>query len=259
MRRLVKGVYWWPMGITVTAATIALCGLAQLITIARGLPRDGRLVHPFARRWGRLLFHLTPGWRIEVVGGDNLPKAGGKPAVLVSNHESLTDIFAMYFLDTQFRWLSKEEAFRIPFVGQAMGWCDYVPVLRGNKDSHALALEASADRLRKGFSMFFFPEGTRSDDGSIRPFKTGAFKLARDEQVPVIPVIIQGARDLMPKGVMAPGKARVTLQVLTPMPPPPVDAGPQALADYAETVRARIVAEHARIVQAKAALPGESR
>ncbi len=258
MIRYVKGAYWWGMSTAVTCATMVLCGTANLVTVARGLPRDGRLVHPWAGRWGRVLFHLTPGWRIEVLGRENLPKEGARPAVMVSNHESMTDIFAMYFLDVQFRWLSKEEIFHIPVVGPMMGWCDYVPVLRGNKDSHALALEASADRLRKGFSMFFFPEGTRSDDGKVGPFKTGAFKVARDVQAPVIPIVIQGARDLMPKGAKVPGRARVTIKVLPPIPPPAPDADAQALATFADRVREQIASEHARIAAAKAAPTGRT-
>lgn len=246
--RYVKGAYWWTMGVATTNAVIAGCAVVHGLEAAVGLPSNGRTIHKLAGIWGRLLFHLTPGWHVEVVGREYLPKEGERPAVLVSNHESMTDIFAMYFLRTQFRWLSKEEVFRIPLVGNVMTWCDYVPIRRGNKDSHTQALEESADRLRKGFSMFFFPEGTRSDDGSIRPFKTGAFKLARDEQAPVIPIVIHGARDLMPKGVKIPGKATVTIKVLPPLPPPAQDVGVKELGDYAERVRKMIVQEHGRIL-----------
>lgn len=242
--RLASTAWFWTMGVFVTLVISSSCGLVNWWIVMTRQPLDGRKVHRLASIWGRVIFALTPHWHIRVEGREHLP-ADGTPAVLVSNHESITDIFAMYYLGVQFRWLAKEEVFRLPVIGQTMAWCDYVPILRGNKDSHAIALAEAHERLKKGVSMFFFPEGTRSADGVVKEFKTGAFKLARDAKVPVVPLLIHGARDLLPKGTAVPGRATVTVKVLPALPPPPPE--PEAFGAYVATVRAQIVRERERV------------
>lgn len=181
---------------------------------------------------------------MDIHGEEHLPK-DREPMVIVANHESITDIWAMYFLGMQFRWLAKEEAFRIPGVGHAMRWANYVPVRRGSKESTSEAMAQSRLVLQQGVPMFFFPEGTRSTDGQLKPFKTGAFRLACDEQVKVLPIAIHGAGDLLKKKSLVPGKAKVKIRVLPPLAPP---SPGEDLERYAAKVRELIANVHAQLV-----------
>lgn len=88
-----------------------------------------------------------------------------------------------------------------------MAWCGYIPINRGDPTSHKEALAKAARWLQMGTPMFFFPEGTRSHDGTLKPFKVGAFKIADENGVSVVPIAIKGAKDLLPKGSAVPGKA----------------------------------------------------
>ena len=165
--------------------------------------------------------------------------------VIVANHESMSDIWAMYYLGVQFRWLSKAEVFRMPVVGHVMKYADYVPVERGNKNSHLNAMKLSADRLDEGLCMFFFPEGTRSKDGKIKDFKNGAFRLARDTNTAVLPIAIHGAGDLMRKGSLVPNPAHVKVKILPPIPGPDESTD---LGAYASNVREKIISAHSGLL-----------
>ncbi len=239
-----KAIYFWSMAVIVTAFFFVWCAAEHLRVVVLKLPRDGRRVHNAASRWGRTIIKMMPGWKLTVEGRENLPSQT-ETVVIVANHESMSDICATYHLGLQFRWLSKEGVFKVPGVGQAMYWAGYVPVRRGVRESHAQAMVESGERLRNGISMFFFPEGTRSMNGQVKAFKNGAFKLARDAQVRVLPVAIHGAGDLLPKGKALPGKAHVQIKIL-PLVPPPSPTGD--LDEYAAEVRERIIKAHATLV-----------
>jgi 1-acyl-sn-glycerol-3-phosphate acyltransferase len=222
----------------------------QALIVALRRPRDGRPIHSIASLWGRALVTLTPGWQVDVEGREHLPPTspGSPPVVIVANHESMADIWAMYYLGIQFRWLSKIEVFRVPMVGPAMRWANYVPIKRGDPTSHGQAMAESAARLREGLPMFFFPEGTRSTDGRVKDFKLGAFKLARDAQARILPVAIHGAGNLLPKGSGLPSlRARVRLRVL-PLQPAPAPS--DDLAAVAAQSREMIVAAHRELTGA---------
>lgn len=242
--RYLKAVYFWIMAFLVTVVMWNACALRHLVVLTLRQRRDGRALHHLASIWGRTILRLMPGWKVVIEGREHLPPED-QAMVVVANHESMSDIWAMYYLGIQFRWLAKEEVFRIPCIGLAMHWAGYVPILRGNRESSAIAMRQGAARLRLGIPMFFFPEGTRSTNGVIRPFKLGAFKLAQDAQVPVLPVVIHGAGDLLPKHSWIPGRATVRIRVL-PIVPPPAPAAP--LEAYADEIREQIVAEHAKLV-----------
>ncbi|MEZ4743977.1 MAG: lysophospholipid acyltransferase family protein [Bdellovibrionota bacterium] len=172
--------------------------------------------HEVATQWARSIMFLTPGWRIEVTGSEHLPP-DGKAVVIVANHESATDILAMYYLGIQFRWLAKKEVFELPLIGKAMSLAGYVPIDRKDPDSHKEALAKSAEWLSKGIPMFFFPEGTRSDTGKVKKFKRGAFRLANENDVEVLPVCIKGAGRLLKKGTVFPCTAVVFVHILPMM------------------------------------------
>ena len=239
MRNLLIGAWFWVMGLTVTIVLFCVCMCRQVLVRLKIYAADGRKIHEVASIWGRAIMALTPGWSITVEGREHL-LPDGKACIIVANHESMCDIFAMYYLGIQFRWLSKAEVFHLPFVGYAMRWAQYVPVKRGDTSSQKLSMDESKQRLSLGIPMFFFPEGTRSEDGRIKEFKSGAFRLARDLSLPVVPVAIHGARDMLRKGSGIPGKSHVKIRVLPPMPAP----GPDDLSIYIATVRQQIINAH---------------
>lgn len=247
----IRTSYFWVAGVSVTFYYYILC-----ITIhfaAKIWPErigHGKGVHKIASMWGRTIIKMMPGWNVEISGWENLPR-DDEAVVIVANHESMSDIWAMYYLGIQFRWLSKDTVFKIPMVGHAMTWSEYIPIVRGNKSSHIEAMRQSEDRIKKGIPMFFFPEGTRSPDGEVKEFKIGAFKLAKDTQVPVLPIAIHGAGELMRKGSSHPSfKATVRMKVL-PKVAPPGQGDNEHLETYAEAIRRQIIAAHKTILAPK--------
>ena len=203
-------------------------------------PEDS--AHMLAVKWGQSFLKGIPGWNIDLTGEENIPRDGA--FVIVANHESGTDILAIYFLGIQFRWLSKKTVFNIPMVGGAMKACGYVPIIRGDKSSQAEAIQKSEDILRAGTPMLFFPEGTRSTKGTPGDFKTGAFRLAQKCGVPVLPVVLQGAGNLLKKKSICPMPATVNLKVLPLM---HSKAGEDGRA-FADRVRSEIVKSHKKIL-----------
>jgi 1-acyl-sn-glycerol-3-phosphate acyltransferase len=118
----------------------------------------------------------------------------------MSNHQGSYDIFALLgHLPYQFKWLAKKELFSIPFFGWTMAAVGYISIDReGNRDTVA-AINEAAQKIRDGMSVVIFPEGSRSPDGLIQPFKKGGFTLAIKSKVPIVPIAISGSRDIMPK------------------------------------------------------------
>lgn len=240
--RYAVGAWFWLMGFSVTSGLYSW-GLVRHLLVKLGLaPNDGRGVHEVASVWARTIMRLTPGWTVSVEGREHLPPEG-QAFVIVANHESMCDILAMYYLGIQFRWLSKDEVFKVPLIGDAMRWAQYVPVKRGDHESQKRSYEESLKRLALGIPMFFFPEGTRSVDGRIKEFKSGAFRLAREMQVPVVPIVIHGAGNMLRKGSGIPGRSHVVIKILPALPPPKEDD----LRTYMLTTRQQIIDAYASI------------
>jgi 1-acyl-sn-glycerol-3-phosphate acyltransferase len=158
---------------------------------------------------------LTPLWRFRTSG--TLPDDMRRPYVVVSNHESFVDILLISHLPTEMKWMSKIEILRIPLVGWMMRLARDIPLERGDSTSTAKALEASRERLASKVSVMIFPEGTRSKTGELRPFKTGAFRLAIEAQVPILPLAVYGTRDALRKHDWRLGYAEAEVRVLEPI------------------------------------------
>ena len=200
------------------------------------------LTHLKAIDWARSLFSFTPGWSLKISGQENFPKENSS-FVIVANHESATDILALYYLKKQFRWLAKKEAFKVPLIGIAMKWAGYISVTRGNKESHSKALEECKEKIRKGTPVLFFPEGTRSTLGHPKKFKAGAFKIAKDLDVPVLPIVLKGAGNLLKKGSLAPNKASITVKILKPE----HSQENESVSEFTKRIEDLIKEEHAQI------------
>ena len=170
---------------------------------------SGRLVHWFARWWARTLLWVG---RISVRldGLDNIP--AGKPCVLVANHASAADIPILFgSLPIQFRIIAKDSLFHIPVLGWCMRLAGYISVNRSNPKKAMRSLKKAARQIREGYPAVVFPEGTRTRTGELQPFKTGAFLLAIESGVPVVPVGISGSYDILVRGSM---KIRPDAQVV---------------------------------------------
>lgn len=179
--------------------------------IAR-MTRQQKKLHKWGIVWARSVIAANPHWKFMVRGEHLLPKPG-QPVVYVANHVSQTDILAAFSVGMDFRWLSKASVFRVPFLGWAMKAIGYVPIDRGNKNSHKQAMARSVENLNAGIPMFFFPEGTRSPDGRLRKFRPGAFALALEASAPIVPITLEGTERLLPKGALTPGDAEVTVTI----------------------------------------------
>lgn len=154
-------------------------------------------LHAGARQWARVCLWLG-GVRLKVVGAEHLPQQG--PVVYMSNHQGNFDIPALFAaLPVQFRWLAKAELFRIPLFGLTMRAAGYIPVERQDRRLSIQSMNLAAQRVAAGTSIMIFPEGTRSPDGRLLPFKKGGFILALQAQAPIVPIAIDGSAALMLK------------------------------------------------------------
>ncbi|KAL5723857.1 1-acylglycerol-3-phosphate O-acyltransferase [Ranunculus cassubicifolius] len=184
------------------------------------------LVHPFVLlfdRYRRKAHHLIakiwatitifPFIKIEFEGLENLPSRD-IPAVYVSNHQSFLDIYTILILGRSVKFISKVGIFVFPIVGWAMYLLGTVPLKRKDSRSQLECFKRCMDILRKGASVFFFPEGTRSADGKLMAFKKGAFSLATKTGVPVVPITLVGTGQIMPRGMettLHPGSVKVVI------------------------------------------------
>jgi 1-acyl-sn-glycerol-3-phosphate acyltransferase len=160
--------------------------------------------------WGRSMVRLA-GVTVRLEGADR--QKLDRPLVVVANHQSWFDVFVLGgFLPGRARFVAKEELRRIPLFGAAWETCGHVRVNRGDRAEAVRSLNEAGDRIRKErLNVILFPEGTRSPDGRLLPFKKGAFVLALQTGVPILPVGISGSRAVMGKGSfrIRPGEIRV--------------------------------------------------
>jgi 1-acyl-sn-glycerol-3-phosphate acyltransferase len=158
---------------------------------------------------------LNPLWRFRTTGITITDPR--RPYVVVANHQSFVDILLISHLPWEMKWLSKETFFKIPLVGWMMRMAGDIPLVRGEKKSAVSAMLACRDRLDKRVSVMIFPEGTRSRDGELQPFKDGAFRLAIESGVPILPLAVNGAYTALVKGDWRFGTSHAEVRVLEPI------------------------------------------
>ncbi|MEJ5359021.1 MAG: lysophospholipid acyltransferase family protein [Desulfobacterales bacterium] len=192
--------------------TVSATFVLGLVAVAVSVfSRSGNFVHRIARLWGKSILWVS-GVRVAVCGRERLDPR--RPCIFMANHQSNYDIPVLLgHLPVQFRWLAKAELFRIPLFGRAMRGAGYIPIDRKDRASAFHSLREAAEKIRAGASIVIFPEGTRSPDGELKPFKKGGFVLALQARAPVVPIGIRGTREVMPKGSLwiRPGRVTVTI------------------------------------------------
>ncbi|MFH2124293.1 MAG: lysophospholipid acyltransferase family protein [Pseudomonadota bacterium] len=202
----------------------ALLLLAPLITIYYSLailiaiflfrlPED-KLQH-YPRQWAKWFCRLA-GVRVIIEGADKLhPQAG---YIYCANHLSQFDIFSFQgYFPLSFRWLAKEELFKVPFLGRAMSNAGAVSINRSHGREALKSLQQAAEHIKAGTSILIFPEGTRSVDGTLQPFKGGAMLLAITAGVPIVPVAFIGSYSVLPKGTFLTRSGTITIRIGDPV------------------------------------------
>ena len=164
--------------------------------------------------WANALL-FTAGVKVKTFGMENIHPY--KKYIFISNHVSHFDTLVLLAkLPPYYRFLAKRELFQFPVFGWALYFAGHIPVDRAKKGDFHKILDQTGAVLKKGISVHFFAEATRSPDGKIYPFKPGAILLAQQTQVPIIPVGVQGTRDILPKGALFPRPAHAILNVGKP-------------------------------------------
>jgi 1-acyl-sn-glycerol-3-phosphate acyltransferase len=171
--------------------------------------------HDYARLWGKIAL-LANRVKVEIDGIEHLNEKG--PYIFMSNHQGYYDVFALLsHLPYQFKWLVKKELFSIPFLGWTMAAVGYISIDREGSRATVEAMNEAAQKIRDGMSVVIFPEGSRSPDGSVQPFKKGGFTLAIKSKAPIVPIAISGSRDIMPKDKLTATSGQIRILVDHPM------------------------------------------
>jgi 1-acyl-sn-glycerol-3-phosphate acyltransferase len=213
-KRALSTLFW--AFITVSSIVLYPVAIAiWLLTVAF----DRRLVvlHRFTCFWASLYTWLNPAWPVTLEGREKIRP--GTTYVMVANHLSLIDILVLFRLFRHFKWVSKIENFNVPVIGWNMSMNRYIKLRRGDRESVVQMMEECEKTIAGGSSIMMFPEGTRSPTGEMRAFKPGAFELALKTRTPILPIVISGTADALPKrGFVLQGRHPIRIGVLDPIP-----------------------------------------
>ncbi len=193
-------------------ATIIFGSLAALLAF---FSKTGNLPHKSAILWAKSILFVS-NVKVNTQKLSNIDPQ--KSYIFMANHQSNFDILALFAgLSIQFRWLAKAELFKIPIFGQGMRGCGYISIDRSNRESAFRSIREASEKIKNGVSLMIFPEGTRSMDGRLLPFKKGGFVLAVESGVPIVPIAIHGSRSVMPKKQMKIKAGNISLEILKPV------------------------------------------
>jgi 1-acyl-sn-glycerol-3-phosphate acyltransferase len=212
LRKLYK-IYAWLIFAPLLGLSTVFFGTAAVILLFFLKPR---LVSTLCgKSWARVNSFFTP-MRVTVKGRENVDPS--QSYVIVSNHQSQFDIFVLYgWLDIDFKWVMKKELRKVPAIGIACERLGHIYVDRSNREAALASINAAKQRIVDGTSVLFFPEGTRSRTKHMRPFKKGAFRMALDLQLPILPITIQGTRDILPSDTLDLYPGRATMIINPPI------------------------------------------
>lgn len=239
---MVRAVLTWLRALTNSLIFPLWTALCVSVALAVGFVRgDRNLFYRWQRGWARGLYRLC-GIDLEVRGAEHMSSTGAY--VIIANHSSYMDIPALFAsLPKLPQFMAKRELARLPFLGAALRSGRHILVDRGNHASAKSSLDSAAESLKAGAAILVFPEGTRSTEGSIGRFKTGAFRLAKLGEAQILPVGISGTRQVLPKHGRAIRPHRVSVHIGAPLSVAEVQATP--LNELSERTRA-LLAELAR-------------
>ena len=175
-------------------SSVILCGWIYIFSKTKAQT----IFHCVAVLWAKSILGALQIWKVKCYNSHQ--SVGKNNYLVIANHQSILDIIvALATLPIPFKFMAKKELFSIPFLGWHMTLAGYIPVDRSSPEGRKAAAQKAKDCLRDGGSLLMFPEGTRSLDGQILPFKPGAFKLAQNEHIPLLPTVIEGTKDAIRK------------------------------------------------------------
>jgi 1-acyl-sn-glycerol-3-phosphate acyltransferase len=205
----------WVWGVT---ALLAIPEFLVMVAI-RLVDRDPlrRRTSRFLHGCGALVTRLDPRWRVQIEGRDPASLTGSY--VVVSNHQSHTDIPVICRVPLDFKWVAKKELFSIPVAGWMFSLAGEIAVDRKDARAGAKALIQTSRYLENGFSVVFFPEGTRSKDGRLLRFQDGPFRIALKKGVPVLPIVVEGTGKLLTRNsLLFSSHSLFRIRILEPVP-----------------------------------------
>lgn len=213
MLQTLVSLWFWAFTVTVIIVGSILLIPVYLATVL--LDRRRVITGRFWRNMAVVCVAGNPFWKFKVAQ----PVGSYRPrrAVVVSNHESNADAFLLSHLPWEMKWLSKSSLFRIPFFGWCMRMAGDIPLSRGERNSTSAAMEMAASWLKKDMAVMVFPEGTRSPNGTMLPFKDGAFRLAIEQGADLLPIAVGGTREAVPKGTWKIGDVSALVKVGEPI------------------------------------------
>lgn len=211
MKGLIRFVYFFyrPILLLFFALNTAILGVVVFILCC--IDPKGNIAHYVGKFWARMNL-LVSGVLVSIEGKEHIEKH--KSYILMSNHESHYDVLALIAcMPLQLRWVMKLELREVPIFGFCCERMGHIYVDRGHSKNAHESLRAAGEKIRNGASVVFFPEGTRSPDGKLLPFKKGGFVIALEAKVPILPVTVVGGRKVVPKGShrILPGTMKVII------------------------------------------------
>jgi 1-acyl-sn-glycerol-3-phosphate acyltransferase len=231
---LLYQLYKWFIYLPILAITTAVS--ATLVLILMFFLDAGTVSRLCGTPWARILSYAIP-MLVTRRGRENIRKQ--QSYVIVSNHQSQCDIMVIYgWMGVDFKWVMKQELRKVPFIGIACEKLGHIFIDRSNRNAALASLNAARERIVNGTSVFFFPEGTRNPTGEPLPFKKGAFRMALDLGLPILPITITGTREILPTRTrdLFPGRAEMIIH-------PPIEVtghGEADLGKLMDTARAVI-------------------
>ena len=219
MNRKFFSILYAPYKYLVFAPILALStfilGTLTLVLVHFFNPRTASFV--CGRTWARINSYVTPMF-VSVIGRENIDPE--QSYVIVSNHQSQFDIFVLYgWLDVDFKWVMKKELRKVPVLGYACDKLGHIYIDRSKTASAVASLSDAKNKIVGGTSVIFFPEGTRSVSGEMGEFKKGAFMMALDLGLPILPVSMIDTRKILPSKSLAllPGRAKMVIHRPVPV------------------------------------------
>ncbi len=231
---IIKSLWVWFSSIVFILLAFPVAIILWLLSLAFD---SRRLMN---NRWmviqGIILTKMSPFWKVITEGREKIDQ--NQAYIIIPTHQSMLDIVFFNMLRHRLRWVSKKEVFHMPLVGWEMRMVKYIELVRGNKSSVIRMMEKCVESLQDGISIVIFPEGTRSLTGAIGKFKTGAFQLAVKTDKPLLPVLIDGTGEILPKKGIIFGRRRVVrIRVLDPIFPGQFGTGdPDELAARVQSI-----------------------
>lgn len=211
IRHLMRIVYFPYKWVVFSPLLVLLTTVFGVCIVVTSFFCPPRFTNRFGALWGFLCAKLVP-MSVAVEGRQHIDEH--QSYVVVANHLSHLDIFALYgWLGIDFRWVVKMELRKVPVLGVAGEKMGHVYIDRSNTNRALQSINAAAEKIRNGTSILFFPEGTRSMSGELQDFKKGAFRMAADLNLPILPISIIGTHEILPPKTrdLFPGKARIVI------------------------------------------------